>query len=69
MRILDFQSHVLNIQGRVYVRFIVNKDGKVENISIGRGVDPHLDSIARWVVPGKPGWITGESQGKKVNAS
>ena len=38
------------IQGKVYVTFVVGKDGSVSNASIARGVDPSLDKEALRVV-------------------
>jgi len=35
-----------NIQGKVYVRFLINKEGKIENISVVKGTDILLDKEA-----------------------
>lgn len=55
------------IQGRVYVRFAVMKTGKVDSVSILRGVDPHLDAEALRVVKNMPKWQAGQQAGYKVN--
>jgi len=55
------------IEGKIYVRFCVTKTGKVEKISIIRGVDPLLDKEALRVVNLLPKWTPGENAGKKVN--
>lgn len=39
-----------DIQGTVYVRFVVDKDGSVTGIEIVRGVDPLLDKEAERVI-------------------
>lgn len=57
------------IQGRVYVTFIVTKDGSVQNAKIARGVDPELDKEALRVVTGLPAWKPGRQKGEAVNVS
>ena len=54
------------IQGKVYVEFIVNKDGSLSEIEIARGVHKTLDDEALRVVKLMPNWIPGEQRGKKV---
>ena len=53
-------------QGIVYVRFVVNKDGSIEQVSIIRGVSDALDAEAKRVVKRMPKWTPGEQAGKKV---
>lgn len=57
------------IQGRVYVQFIVTKDGSVANAKIARGVDPHLDQEALRVVNSLPNWVPGRQRGQAVAVS
>lgn len=57
------------IQGKVYVNFVVGKDGSVVNCSIARGVDPSLDKEALRVVNALPKWKPGVQKGKTVNVS
>ncbi len=57
------------IQGKVYVTFVVGKDGKVTNARIARGVDPSLDKEALRVVNTLPVWKPGKQRGKPVNVS
>jgi TonB family protein len=57
------------IQGKVYVTFVVGKDGAVKNAKIIRGVDPMLDKEALRVVNSLPKWIPGEQGGKKVSVA
>ncbi len=61
------QSAMLNNeQGRVFVQFVVEKDGSITNAEIMRGVSEALDKEAMRVVQSMPNWIPGESNGKKV---
>ena len=55
-----------DIQGTVYVGFVVNEKGKVTNVSILRGVDPLLDKEAIKVIENLPDWKPGKQSGKNV---
>jgi len=57
------------IQGKVYVTFVVGKDGSVSNATIARGVDPSIDKEALRVVNALPKWKPGKQRGKPVNVS
>ncbi len=57
------------IQGKVYVSFVVTKDGSIANASIARGVDPSLDAEALRVVNSLPKWKPGKQRGQFVNVS
>lgn len=57
------------IQGKVYVTFVVGKDGSVTNARVARGVDPSLDKEALRVVNSLPKWKPGKQRGKPVNVS
>jgi protein TonB len=57
------------IQGKVYVTFVVGKDGSVTNATIARGVDPSIDKEALRVVNALPKWKPGKQRGKPVNVS
>ena len=55
------------IQGKVILRFIVTSEGKVENVSVVRSVDPLLDNEAVRVMSLCPKWEPGKMNGKPVN--
>ena len=52
--------------GKVVVRFVVSKTGKVENPEIMRSISPELDAEALRVVGTLPNFIPGQSDGKPV---
>jgi protein TonB len=55
------------IQGKVYIQFIVEKDGSISNITIRRGCqNAELDQEAINVIKKMPNWIPGTMRGKKV---
>lgn len=47
-------------EGKVYVSFVIEKDGSVTNIEVERGVSKELDREAKRVVKSFPKWIPGE---------
>ena len=57
------------IQGKVYVNFVVDKDGSITAAKIARGVDPSLDKEALRVVNSLPKWKPGMQRGKPVKVS
>ena len=55
-----------NIQGKVFVTFVVGKDGIVKNAQLARGVDQSLNAEAIRVVNNMPKWTPGKQNGKEV---
>ncbi len=55
-------------EGKVYVSFIIDREGKVKNPKIVRGISPTLDSVALHTISKLPQWKPGENRGKKVEA-
>ncbi len=56
-------------QGRVMVEFIIEKDGKVTNVRVVKGVSEELDAEAVKVVSASPKWKAGRLAGEKVRTS
>lgn len=56
-----------NIQGRVVVKFVVGKDGRVGDVVVVRGKDPDLDKEAVRVVKTLPNFIPGKMNGQAVS--
>ncbi len=57
------------IQGKVYISFVVEANGKISNVKVVRGVDPALDKAAISAVEGAPNWTPGKQRGKPVRVS
>lgn len=53
-------------QGKVFVNFVVGKDGSITNAKILKAVDPLLDAEALRVINAMPKWIPGKDKGKEV---
>ncbi|MGV3631643.1 MAG: energy transducer TonB [Bacteroidota bacterium] len=45
-----------NVEGKVYVEFMIDKEGKIKESKVLRGLDPKLDQIALSAVNGMPAW-------------
>ena len=56
-----------NVQGRVIVSFVVNKEGYIVDPEVVKGVHPSLDKEALRVIWAMPKWIPGTLRGKPVN--
>ena len=58
-----------NIQGRVFVNFVVEKDGEITNVKILRGIGGGCDEEAIRVVSSMPKWKPGTQRGKNVRVA
>ena len=57
------------IQGRVFLSFVVEKDGSVSNVEVKRGIGGGCDEEAVRVVKAMPKWKPGKQEGKPVRVS
>lgn len=55
-----------DIEGTVYVRFIIDKQGNVTNVSVARGSEKILNEAAVKHVQKMPKWKPGKQRGEKV---
>lgn len=54
------------IQGKVYIGFVVDENGNINDVILLRGVDKSLDNEALRVVRSMPKWKPGKQGGKAV---
>jgi periplasmic protein TonB len=54
------------IQGKVYLTFIVERDGSVSNVKVVKGIDPLLDIEAIKAIEASPKWSPGLQRGRPV---
>ncbi len=54
------------IEGRVFVSFVVEKDGSITNAAVMRGIDKECDAEALRVVASMPKWNPGQQKGEVV---
>jgi len=55
------------IQGKVFISFIVNETGTVQNVLVTKGIGYGCDEEAARVIKSFPAWTPGEQNGHKVN--
>ncbi len=58
-----------NISGKVFVSFVVEKDGSVSEAKVVKGVCESIDNEALRVVNAMPKWTPGKKDGKNVRVS
>jgi protein TonB len=56
----------LNLEGRVYVEFIVGKDGKISNATSVKGIGGGCDEEAVRIIMNSPSWNPAKQRGKPV---
>lgn len=59
----------MGIQGKVYVNFVIEKNGSISNVEVVRGVDPLLDEEAARVIKQLPDMTPAKQRGKPVRMS
>lgn len=59
----------MGISGKVYVSFVVNKNGSIVDVEIMKGVNNALNAEAMRVIKQMPRWMPGMQGGKKVRVS
>jgi protein TonB len=60
------EASVVDMHGKVVIQFVVNTEGKVEDLKILKGVDDLLDQEAFRVIANSPEWKPARQQGVKV---
>lgn len=55
-----------NIEGRVYIEFVVEKNGTLTDINILKGIGCGCDEEACRIIGGAPNWNPGKQRGKPV---
>jgi len=56
-------------QGRVFVNFVVEKDGSISHVKVLRGVSPLLDAEAVRIITNMPKWTPGMQKGEAVRVN
>jgi protein TonB len=54
------------ISGRVYLTFVIERDGSVSNVKVVRPVDPLIDKEAQKAIEASPKWSPGLQRGRPV---
>lgn len=57
------------VSGKVFVKFVIDKDGNITEVELLNNVDTYLDKEALRVVSEMPKWTPGKQRGKTVKVS
>ena len=60
------QARRMGIEGRVFVEFVVNRDGSLTDIRLVKGIGAGCDEVAVHVIETAPKWNPGKQRGKAV---
>lgn len=56
----------IGLQGKVYIYFVIEKDGSISNVRIERGIGAGCDEEAARVIAMMPKWKPGRQNGREV---
>ncbi len=56
-----------NIQGKVYVSFVVLKDGSITQVEVIRGIRYDLEKVCVDAIKNMPNWKSGKLNGENIN--
>lgn len=62
------QCSLGHVQGKVYIKMIVELDGSLSNIHVERGFDEEYDQAALECISKMPNWIPARSNGEVVRS-
>jgi protein TonB len=60
------QARRMGIEGKVFVQFVVDKDGSIKDVKVIRGVGAGCDEEAIRVIQNSPKWQAGKQRGQAV---
>lgn len=60
------QARRMGIEGRVFVEFVINKDGSLSDVRAIKGIGAGCDEEAVRIVQSSPAWSPGKQRGKPV---
>jgi len=62
------QPQRMGIEGTVFLRFVINTDGSIQDVEVVRSVDPLLDQAALEVIRNSPRWKSALHHGRPVRS-
>jgi periplasmic protein TonB len=60
------QARRMRVEGKVFVEFVVGKDGKIMEVKAVKGIGAGCDEEAVRIIQGSPPWNPGKQRGKPV---
>jgi protein TonB len=58
----------MGIEGQVFVSFVIDKEGKISDIQVVKGISADCDKEAVRVVSSMPNWKPGKQNGRPVKS-
>ncbi len=62
------QAERMNIQGIVYIQFVIEKDGSITDVQAVKGIGGGCDELAIKVLENSPKWNPGRQRGRAVRS-
>jgi TonB family protein len=62
----NFKSGTVDVEGKVFISFIVTETGKVTEVKIYKGLNEYYDKEAVWIVENMPDWEPAEQSGRGI---
>lgn len=62
------QARRMQVEGRVFCEFVVNKDGSIQDVKVIRGIGAGCDEEAVKAISQSPHWNPGKQRGKSVRS-
>lgn len=59
----------LGIEGKVYIGFVINEEGNVENVKVIKGIGAGCDEEAFRIIKKMPAWNPGKFEGQTIKMS
>jgi len=56
-----------NMLGKVFVSFVVDKNGDIRDVKVARGIHPQIDNEAIYLIKSMPRWRPGTNDGIPVS--
>jgi periplasmic protein TonB len=60
------QARRMGIEGKVFVEFVVNRDGSIQDVRAIKGIGGGCDELATKIIQESPAWKPGKQRGKPV---
>jgi protein TonB len=60
-------AQAAGLAGRVFIRFLITKQGAIEQVKVLKGISPELDAEAIRLVTSMPNWLPGKVDGQAVD--
>lgn len=60
------QARRMGIEGKVFVEFVINKDGSIQDVKAIKGIGAGCDELAEKIIREAPPWSPGKQRGKPV---